>query len=134
MKPEKKWTNRSRALQAVTGACMAVRAGDFARARGFDPVFVNGQEDIDLCLRLTRYKRRTCWYESTSCVYHHESRTKNRHTFNEQNRRRFIRRWRGAVVPDDTQHYETDGFTVVSYHADKKKNIELSTWRPRLKK
>ncbi|MCD6389769.1 MAG: glycosyltransferase [Desulfobulbaceae bacterium] len=134
MQPEAGWTDRSRTLQAVTGACMAVRAADFIRARGFDPLFVNGQEDVDLCLRINRYKRRTCWYESTSRVYHHESRTEKRHAFNEYNRKKFIRRWRGAITPDDTQHYETDGFMIVGYDADKKKNIRLSTWRPRLKK
>ncbi len=38
----------------VHGACLAVLAGDFAaRLDGFDPRFVNGQEDIDFCLRLT---------------------------------------------------------------------------------
>ena len=39
-------------LQALTGACLAVRSGDFAAVQGFDAGFLNSQEDVDLCLRL----------------------------------------------------------------------------------
>jgi GT2 family glycosyltransferase len=113
---------------------MAIRAQDFIRERGFDPLFVNGQEDVDLCLRLNRYKNTTCWYESKSRIYHHESRTDKRHAFNEYNRKIFIRRWRGAIEADDMKHYETDGFEILGYDADKNKNIHLAAWRPRLKR
>ena len=34
---------------AVTGACLLMRKADFERAGGFDEVFVNGCEDVDLC-------------------------------------------------------------------------------------
>ncbi|MBN9023297.1 MAG: glycosyltransferase, partial [Rhizobiales bacterium] len=34
--------NRRRELQAIHGACLAVRAEDFIRLRGFDPLYVNG--------------------------------------------------------------------------------------------
>ena len=37
---------------AATAACLLVRAADFEQLGGFDPVFHNGYEDIDLCLRL----------------------------------------------------------------------------------
>jgi GT2 family glycosyltransferase len=134
MQPRSKWSDRGRTLHAVTGACMAIRAHDFIRERGFDPLFVNGQEDVDLCLRLNRYKNTTCWYESKSRIYHHESRTDKRHAFNEYNRKIFIRRWRGAIEADDMKHYETDGFEILGYDADKNKNIHLAAWRPRLKR
>ena len=52
MQPDESWTGRSRYFQAVTGACMTIRAEDFIKVRGFDPIYINGQEDIDLCLRL----------------------------------------------------------------------------------
>ena len=44
--------NRSRRLQAVTGACMLIRRDAFERANGFDPGFHNSMEDVDLCLRI----------------------------------------------------------------------------------
>lgn len=72
--PNTPWANRSRRFQAVTGACMALRAQDFAEQQGFDPIYINGQEDIDLCLRLNgRYKRAACWVAAGSVVIHHES-------------------------------------------------------------
>ena len=39
-------------LPAVTAACMLVRRDAFEPAGGFDPAFLNGYEDVDLCLRL----------------------------------------------------------------------------------
>jgi GT2 family glycosyltransferase/glycosyltransferase involved in cell wall biosynthesis len=79
MQPEHPWANRSRRYQAVTGACLGLRANDFAELRGFDPIYINGQEDIDLCLRLNdRYKNATGWVAADSIVIHHESKTPNR--------------------------------------------------------
>src|SRR6185295_15833609 len=36
-------------VRAVTGACMLVRAADFAAVGGFDEGFTNGYEHVDLC-------------------------------------------------------------------------------------
>ena len=44
--------NSPHTLAMISGACLAIRAGDFAALHGFDPIFINGQEDNDLCLRL----------------------------------------------------------------------------------
>ena len=43
-------------LHALTGAALAVRFTDLVRPSGFDPVFRNGMEDVDLCLRLARQR------------------------------------------------------------------------------
>ena len=51
-------------VEAVTGACMAVRS-EFAH---FDEAFVNGYEDIDLCLRT-----KGVYYTNSTTVIHHES-------------------------------------------------------------
>jgi GT2 family glycosyltransferase len=50
---------------AVTGACLAVRADVFD---GFDEGFLNGYEDIDLCLTVG-----ACAVVPASVVVHHES-------------------------------------------------------------
>lgn len=59
----------SRFVPAVTGACMAIRRDAWS---GFDTQFVNGYEDIDLCLRAAADGWRI-WYAADSHVVHHES-------------------------------------------------------------
>lgn len=115
LRPDERWAGRSRRLQAVTGACMAVRATDFAAVRGFDPVYLNGQEDIDLCLRLSRaHSGAGGWYAADSTVLHHESATPKRMQHIARNRAVFVRRWAGGVRADDVRHYALDGFDVAA--------------------
>lgn len=45
------WESKSGPRDAVTGACMAIHVGLFHALKGFDEGYVNGYEDIDLCLR-----------------------------------------------------------------------------------
>jgi GT2 family glycosyltransferase/glycosyltransferase involved in cell wall biosynthesis len=117
--PEHPWAIRSRAFQAVTGACMTLRASDFAELQGFDPIYINGQEDIDLCLRLNDlYKKSAGWVAAESVVIHHESKTTGRFQHVAHNRRSFVRRWAGRVLADDHDYYAADGFSVSRYQAD----------------
>jgi GT2 family glycosyltransferase len=64
----------SEAVDAVTGACLAIRAADFREVGGFDVGFWNGYEDCDLCLAVKARDRR-CWYAAESVVTHLESRS-----------------------------------------------------------
>lgn len=124
MQPEHPWASRSRRFKAVTGACMALRACDFADLQGFDPIYVNGQEDIDLCLRLNSlYKKPAGWVAAESIVIHHESKTPNRFHHVAHNRRTFVRRWLHRVVPDDQNYYLEDGFIVSGYRPDSSHNL-----------
>jgi GT2 family glycosyltransferase/glycosyltransferase involved in cell wall biosynthesis len=135
MKPDKPWASRSRAFQAVTGACMALRAADFADLHGFDPIYINGQEDIDLCLRLNAsYNKSSGWLAAESVVIHHESKTPNRFKHVQSNRSTFVRRWAKQVMPDDLDYYATDGFSVTGYQPGSPKTLppELQVYRPRL--
>lgn len=122
--------NRPRDVRAVTAACMALRADDFARLGGFDAAFQNGQEDVDLCLRLVGpdgapEPARVCRYEPRACIVHHESRTPGRHAHLRDNRLAFVRRWQGRVRPDDLDHYAADGFEVTRYVQDNADNARL---------
>lgn len=80
-------------VTALTGACLAV-PGDVWRALGgFDETFVNGYEDVDLCLR-ARALGAGCWYEPTSIVTHHESQSgPARWTHVQHNIRTLHERW-----------------------------------------
>lgn len=107
-----------RDLQAVTAACVAMHAADFASLRGFDPIFVNGQEDVDLCLRLQETLGKTCLYEPAATVIHHESKTPGRGARIRQNRAVFAGRWQGRIRPDLDQIYASDGYRVGGYMPD----------------
>lgn len=86
--------NQSCETQALTAACICIKAIDFIQLKGFDAWYINGQEDIDLCLRLKRlYPAKRLWYEASSTVYHHTSSSKGRRSNIEQNRDVFKVRW-----------------------------------------
>ena len=129
------WAWQGRALNAVTGACMAVQAKNFLAMRGFDPLFINGQEDVDFCLQMRAGLGLGGWYCAGSMVYHHESKTSGRHRFNARNRALFIgRHGNPRMAPDDRQHFERDGLTVKEYRPESRSaaNQDPSTliWRP----
>ncbi len=64
-------------VPAVTGACLLTTADLFARLGGFDEAFVNGYEDVDLCLR-AREAGGLSYYCSASVLLHHEAATPGR--------------------------------------------------------
>ena len=61
-------------VDAVTAACMGISRGLFNELGGFDELFRNGNEDVDLCLR-ARQAGHTIWYCAESTVVHYESRS-----------------------------------------------------------
>lgn len=92
--------SRARQVQAVTGACLMIRLGLFAALGGFDEGYWNGNEDVDLCLRVGK----TGWkvvYVPESVVIHHESQSgPERWSRVDQNVKRLNEKWRGRVQPD----------------------------------
>lgn len=83
---------------AVTGACVILRRQDFQAVGGFDTGFVNGGEDVDLCLRLAQ--RGLCSVVSTrSKIVHHVSASRGRvSTRDEANSRRLFQRWKDVFI------------------------------------
>lgn len=124
---------KNRQFRAVTGACLALRAVDFASAGGFDPVFINGQEDVDLCFRLGNGKN-AFEYVANSTVVHHEGRTKGRGRFIMHNRYTFAARWKGKFDGDDASFYAEDGFSVKEYVSDRPEldEVGISCWRAKV--
>jgi len=113
-----------RTLAMISGACLAIHAGDFAALHGFDPIFINGQEDNDLCLRLKTDLGKTCRVEPSSVVIHHEGGTPGRGRFAYSNRRTFVERWKAHLTPNDTEIYRRDGYRVDLYAPD------VPEWEP----
>ena len=81
---------------AVTGACLAVPRGLFARLGGFDEGFRNGGEDVDFCLR-ARAAGLGTWVALKSVVLHHVSATPGRKASDEENSYRLFRKWRAEL-------------------------------------
>lgn len=132
----KECIEKERKFQAITAACLAIRAKDFALVKGFDTGFVNGQEDIDLCLRLNQMKNSMSLYNPKSTVYHYESKSKGRGKFVAQNRITFIQRWKDKTIADDKFYYNQDGYKVEKYISDNKeyKKLNIEVFTPILKK
>jgi GT2 family glycosyltransferase len=88
-------------LQAVTGACLAMRSADFAAVEGLDARFINSQEDVDLCLRLLQLpERQFCMSTDGATLVHSESLAPGRFRHTQWSRMRFNQRWRGKIESD----------------------------------
>jgi GT2 family glycosyltransferase len=105
--------NKSREFQVVTAACALIRRELFESSGRFDPAFVNGYEDIDLCLRL-RELGYTNHYCHECVLYHLESATRD-YVLDPQNFRLFLERWGDLVEEDDFRYYLEDGLIEMSY-------------------
>lgn len=64
-------------MQAVTGACLAIRRRLFDDLGGFDERLEVSLNDVDLCLRAGKMGFRTVWTPYAE-LYHHESATRGR--------------------------------------------------------
>jgi GT2 family glycosyltransferase len=84
-------------VYAVTGACMLVRRADFEAAGGFDETFVNGCEDIDLCIKV-RQAGKQIYVTHSSQILHHVSLSRSRVSLqNEKNSKYLYSKWRKEI-------------------------------------
>ncbi len=78
---------------AITGACYLIARQTFEQLGGFDEVYINGGEDVDLCLKV-KQAGGTCWVVPTSEVWHHVGQTRGRHDDrDEKNSWRLFQKW-----------------------------------------
>ena len=89
--------NRSREALGVSGAAMAVRTEWFVEDGGFDESFVNGFEDVDLCLRASE-QGRSIAYVADARFVHYEAASAGRFDREAENERRFYRRWSARLA------------------------------------
>ncbi|RUQ98023.1 glycosyltransferase [Labedella endophytica] len=99
-------------FRAITAACIAMRADDVQTLRGFDPVYVNGMEDVDLCLRAARDLGGSFRVATSSVVYHYESQSPGRFTGSWANRKIFLDRWAEEIRGADEEPYVRAGFEM----------------------
>ncbi|MBV1780722.1 glycosyltransferase [Paeniglutamicibacter sp. ABSL32-1] len=116
--PEDAATVADSEFSAITGACMLWRTKDVASLRGFDPFFVNGMEDIDLCLRAIEQNGGYFAVDPRSKVTHHESKTPGRGRNIVSNRSAFMKRWAGRLPSPETDKYVRAGFELAHVGGD----------------
>ncbi len=111
---------RTRDLDMVTGACLMIRKDLFDRLNGFDEQYVNGVEDVDLCLRVRDAGYRVV-YCATSVVEHCEGRSAGRFDRVHENLRKFVARWNGRF--DASGRFVPKAFTTENTeNTEKNKN------------
>jgi GT2 family glycosyltransferase/Flp pilus assembly protein TadD/predicted O-methyltransferase YrrM len=117
--------NQRRTFQSVTAACLLIRREIFETAGGFDEGFQNGLEDVDLCLKVSD-KGWQIVYQPLSMLYHLESQTPGRKTYEQANALRFLKRWgqRWWVADEDIYYYE-DGYASVHTKDEDQEQLEL---------
>lgn len=105
--------NTSRRFQVVTAACALVRRDIFTAFQGFDTRYLNGYEDVDLCLRMgaAGHEIHFC---HTAVLHHLESVSRNLEPL-AQNLQLYRAEWYDRVVPDEFRYYLEDGLIEVSY-------------------
>ena len=96
-----------RHYSAVTAACWLIKKERFISCGGFDTVYRNGYEDIDLCLRLNKagYQH---WVAYESRILHHVSSSEGRTRHNCSNIKHFLQRWAafsGAIGQQEWHSY-----------------------------
>jgi len=89
---------RSRDALAVSGAAMAVRTRWFLDAGAFDESFINGFEDVDLCMR-AREEQRQIRYVADARFAHYEAASAGRFDREAENERHFYSRWSLKLAP-----------------------------------
>lgn len=101
--------NKKRFMQCVTGACMLISKTVFEELGGFDESYLNGFEDVDLCLRAGTLGKKIL-YIPESVLIHFEETSEGRKTHDERNLGLYLSRWRGKVASDDEYFYREEGF------------------------
>ncbi|MFA6959289.1 MAG: glycosyltransferase family 2 protein [Opitutaceae bacterium] len=81
---------------AVTAACCLTHRDTFWAAGGFDEDYINGCEDIDLCLKMHRLGRRH-YTANRSMIVHHKGASPGRKKFNDVNMVRLKSIWAGYI-------------------------------------
>ncbi len=107
-----------RHFSAITAAAMLLRSDEFEAVGGFDVEFVNGMEDVDLCLRLSERFAGGFRVVPQSRITHLEGKTPGRGQHILANRTAFMRRWRSKLPAPDTERLTDAGFRLAHIGAD----------------
>lgn len=83
---------------AVTGACCLIARETFEKLGGFDESYINGGEDVDLCMKIIQTGG-SCWIVPASSVWHHVSQTRGHQVeLDEKNSWRLFKLWHNQIA------------------------------------
>ncbi len=99
-------------LSAVTGAALAMRATDVVALRGLDPLFVEGFEDVDLCLRAVAEQGGAFAVAPDSVVTRHPGAARPREDGVQANRALWQDRWRGRLPGPELEVFDRLGLRI----------------------
>ena len=107
-----------RQWSAVTAACCVVRKVDFLKINGFNEIFLNGCEDVDLCLKYNRLGYRNYVFHDI-IVDHVKGASEGRKRYNEHNSKTLLELWGEEIRKSESvkdqilhaQNYIYLGFT-----------------------
>lgn len=102
---------KNRSLQFLTGAAFLIPAALFRKAGLFHEAYINGGEDLDLCVQVRKlgYTLR-CMPESR--IYHLQSQTPGRHDHEKHNADVFKGRCLPDIYPDLHLFLQADGYEL----------------------
>jgi len=100
--------NKEREYQAVTGACMMIDRALFEECGRFDEAYVNGYEDVDLCMEVRR-RGRTVVCCTGAFIYHYGQISEGRTSDDDQNAALFAKKWSGQIRIDRDDYLARDG-------------------------
>jgi GT2 family glycosyltransferase len=105
--------NKQREYQAVNGACLLIGAELFAACGGFDEAYVNGCEDVDLCLAVRQrgFKVVCC---TGAHIYHYAQISEGRSADDERNLAHLVSKWGHAVRMDEDRYYRQDALDIAA--------------------
>ena len=103
--------NLRRAFQVVTAACMLIRREEFQAVSGFDEIYKNGFEDVDLCLKVGKRGKQII-YRPQSVLYHLEHQTPGRKDPESErhNGKVLMERWASSIVVDEDLYIVPEGY------------------------
>jgi GT2 family glycosyltransferase/glycosyltransferase involved in cell wall biosynthesis len=99
--------NKEREYQAVTGACLLIDRGLFEDCHGFDEAYLNGYEDVDLCMEVRR-RGRTIVCCTSAYIYHYGQISEGRTSDDDRNAALFARKWSGQLRVDRDDYLMQD--------------------------
>ena len=99
--------NQEREYQAVNGACLLISRALFDECGGFNEAYVNGYEDIDLCLQARQRGRKVACCTS-AFIYHYAQITEGRTVDDDRNAALFASRWGTRVRIDQAEYLARD--------------------------
>ena len=116
--------NSRKEFQSVTAACMLVRKEVFEKIGGFDEGFVNGFEDVDLCLKIRQMGKKVV-YQPKSCLYHLESQSPGRKKHDKFNAERLANRWKLQWLVDEDIIADQSGLFIQYYLVDEQQKDRM---------